>query len=106
VESAVRNLFILIPIGIALAVVRWLVTDVVRAVKKTVGSTNGDDGRSAGARTGSTQAKSGHLVRDPLSGTYIDEQVAIQAEVNGQTFFFESNSNRDEYVKRARAGQA
>lgn len=101
-----RNLLILILIGIALAVVRWLVTDVVQAVKKSVGSTNDDEGRSAGARRGSGHAKSGHLVRDPVSGTYIDEKVAIQAEVNGQTFFFESRSNRDEYVKRARAGQA
>lgn len=100
-----RNLLILILIGIALAVVRWLVTDVVRAVKKAAGP-NGEEGRSAGARKGSGGgAKSGHLVRDPLSGTYIDEQVAIQAEINGQTFFFESHSNRDEYVKRARTGQ-
>lgn len=100
-----RNLLILILIGIALAVVRWLVTDVVRAVKKAVGP-NDDGGRSAQTRTGSAGAKSGHLVRDPVSGTYVDEQVAIQAEINGQTFFFESHRNRDEYVKRARAGQA
>ena len=88
---------------IALAVVRWLVTDVARAVKKAVGSDDNDSRRSAGSRGEPPQAKGGHLVRDPVSGTYIDEQVAIQAEINGQTFFFESNSNRDEYVKRARA---
>jgi YHS domain-containing protein len=104
----VRNLFILILIGIALAVVRWLVTDVVRAVKKAVASPDGDASPSAEARkaAGDSEAgKSGHLVRDPVSGIYVDEQVAIQAEINGKTFFFESRHNRDEYVKKARAGQ-
>ncbi len=104
----VRNLFILILIGIALAVVRWLVTDVVRAVKKAVSAPEGDADPSAGAPKSprdSEAGKGGHLVRDPVSGIYVDEQVAIRAEIDGKTFFFESRHNRDEYVKKAREGQ-
>ena len=100
-----RNLIILILIGIALAVVRWLVTDVVRAVKKAVAPSREPADESADSG-GSADGKTGHLVRDPISGTYIDEQVAVQEEIDGQMFFFESSQNRDEYVKRARAGQA
>lgn len=104
-----RNLLIIALIVIALALVRGLVSDVVKAVKRAASSPNdGSHGdRGAGAQQADTKdPKTGRLVKDPVSGTYIDEQVAVQQEIDGKMFFFESRQNRDEYVKRARAGRA
>ncbi len=100
-----RNILIIALIVIALALLRGLVSDVVKAVKKSVAAP-GDGSKSASGTAGSTDAndaKTGRLVKDPVSGTYIDENVAVQEEIDGQVFFFESSQNRDEYIKRARA---
>ena len=100
-----RNILIIALIVIALALLRGLVSDVVKAVKKAVASPEegsgrtGDTARSADAG----DAKTGRLVKDPVSGTYIDENVAVREEIDGKVFFFESRQNRDEYVKRVRA---
>lgn len=103
-----RNILIIGLIVIALALLRGLVSDVVKAVKKSVASPEGG-AKSARGSAGSPDpqdAKTGRLVKDPVSGTYIDEQVAVQEEIDGQMFFFESSKNRDEYVKRARSGRS
>lgn len=103
-----RNILIIGLIVIALALLRGLVSDVVKAVKKSVASPD-DGSKNASGPTRSTDgsdAKTGRLVKDPVSGTYIDEQVAVQEEIDGQTFFFESSKNRDEYVKRASSGRS
>jgi YHS domain-containing protein len=101
-----RNLIILILIGIALAVVRWLVSDVIRSVKRAVGQPK--NGRESGARASREPAAgsqpAGHLVRDPVSGTYIDERLAIKQVIDGETFYFESRENRDAYLKQQRSG--
>lgn len=101
-----RNILIIFLTIIALALVRWLITDVVKAVKKAVSSSPRERSDGGGQATGGKEAKTGRLVKDPVSGTYIDENVAVREEIDGETFFFESRRNRDEYIKRARAGQA
>ena len=43
------------------------------------------------------------MVRDPESGTYIDEKLAIKEVVNGETLYFESRETRDAYLKKVRS---
>ena len=99
------KLFYIILIVIALALVRWLITDVVKAVKRALSSSSSERSDGGGETTDGEEAKTGRLVKDPVSGTYVDENVAVREEIDGEMFFFESRRNRDEYIKRARAGQ-
>lgn len=100
-----RNLLLIILTIIALALVRWLITDVVKAVKKALSSSSSESTDDGGQATDEKEAKTGRLVKDPVSGTYVDENVAVREEIDGEMFFFESRRNRDEYIKRARAGR-
>jgi YHS domain-containing protein len=94
----VRNLVILILVVIALAMARWLLKDIVGAVKKALNSSGDGPTQSAsGARTG-------HMVRDPVSGTYLDETLAFREIINGKIFYFESKENRDAYLKQSSSG--
>ena len=96
---------ILIVIGLALA--RWLIVDVISAVKRALGPSEGSDAaRNSGERQGpeTAQAEAGRLVRDPVSGTYIDERIAVKADIDGETIYFESRENRDAYLKKSRSG--
>lgn len=96
-----RNLLLLILITIALALLRWLVTGVVRAVSQALG---GPLRKKAGREpTQGPQTVSGHLVRDPVSGTYIDENLAIKEVIDGKTVYFESKETRDTYLREARS---
>ena len=101
-----RNFVILVLIIIAMAMLRRLLVDVVGAVKNALGSPGSGSGptpKGERAQSGS-EPHTGHMVRDPISGTYIDEQLAIKETVNGKTFFFESKENRDAYLRQARSG--
>ena len=98
-----RNLIILIFIGILLALARWLIVDVISAVKRATGS-DSDKSRRSGDPKASEASQAGRLVRDPVSGTYIDERMAVKADIDGETFYFESRDNRDAYLKKSRAG--
>ncbi len=100
-----RNLVILVLVIIAMAMLRRLVVDVVGAVKGALKSPGSDGAspRAGGEKTG-TGTRTGHMVRDPISGAYIDEQYAVKETVNGKTFFFESKENRDTYLRQARSG--
>ena len=104
--ATLRNLIILIFIGILLALARWLIVDVINAVKRVMGSSQENDAArtSRGGQASETPAEAGRLVRDPVSGTYIDERLAVKAEIDGETFYFESRENRDAYLKKSRAG--
>jgi YHS domain-containing protein len=95
----VRNLIILIFIMIALAMIRWLVKDVIGAVKKALNSSS--DGN---ARQSTSQTRTGHMVRDPVSGTYLDETLALREIINGKIFYFESKENRDAYLRQGHSG--
>ncbi len=102
-----RNIVILVLIMIALAMVRWLVMDVVGAVKKTLRSSDSenDHGSDGGPRDHKrSETHTGHMVRDPISGTYIDERFAIKETVDGRTVYFESKENRDTYLRKGRSG--
>ena len=93
-----RNLIILILVVIALAMARWLLKDIVGAVKKALNSSSDGPTQSAsGARTG-------QMVRDPVSGTYLDETLAFREIINGKIFYFESKENRDAYLKQSGSG--
>ena len=105
----IRNLLILIFIMIGLALVRWLVRDVSRAVFKVLGFSRGEDDRDArgdakAPASGSSGGPANRLVRDPVSGTYIDERLAFKETIDGKPFFFESKENRDTYLKNRHTG--
>jgi len=105
----IRNLLILIFIMIGLALVRWLVRDISRAVFKVLGFSRDEDGQGARGDAkapagGSSGRPVNRLVRDPVSGTYIDERLAVKEIIDGKPFFFESKENRDTYIKKRRAG--
>ena len=99
-----RNLLILILITVGLALVRWLIKDVVRAVSQALGL-SGNSPAEAGNRESApgSGTATGHMVRDPESGTYIDEKLAVREVVNGETLYFESRETRDAYLKKARS---
>ncbi len=104
-SSAVRNLFILLLIVVGLAIVRSLVNDVIQAVRGSLDS--GDkDAPSVASEKEKARAKAamstGRLVKDPVSGVYIDERIAVTEVLDGETYFFETRKNRDEYVKGRR----
>ena len=95
-----RNLLILILVVAALALLRWLVRDVARAVMGVLrGGGSGDQ-----AATGSGKTATNRLVKDPLSGTYIDERFAVKDVIDGENVFFESKENRDAYRRQRRSG--
>ncbi len=105
----IRNLLILIFIMIGLALVRWLVRDISRAVFKTLGLSRDEDGQGArgdakAPAAGSSGGPANRLVRDPVSGTYIDERSAFKEIIDGKPFFFESKENRDTYLKNRHTG--
>ena len=105
IRPMIRNLLILILIMIGLALVRWLVKDVSRAVFKALGLSRDEDDRGDSkeeAAGRSSEGPTNRLVRDPVSGTYIDEQVAFKETIDGKPFFFESKENRDTYLKNRR----
>ena len=95
-----RNLLILIFVVAALALLRWLVRDVARAV---MGALRGG-GSEQKAAAGAGQSEANLLVKDPLSGTYIDERVAVKDVIDGETVFFESKENRDAYRRQRSSG--
>ena len=89
----IRNLLILLAVTLALALARWLIRDVARAVIGVL-KKGGENSDSSGSHA---HQESNRLVRDAFSGTYIDERFAIKETIDGQTFFFESEDNRDSY---------
>jgi YHS domain-containing protein len=102
-----RNFVILLLVIIAMAMLRRLVVDVIGAVRNALGSPgsagDGQSARGAQAHSGA-ETHTGHMVRDPISGTYIDERIALKETVNGKTVYFESRENRDSYLRQARSG--
>ena len=99
-----RNLLILILITVGLVLVRWLVKDVVRAVTQALGLSGNSPAEANKEKSApGSGTVTGHMVRDPVSGTYIDEKLAIREVVNGETLHFESRETRDAYLKKARS---
>ena len=99
-----RNLLILVLITVGLALVRWLIKDVVRAVSQALGLSGNSPAEANKEKSApGSGTVTGHMVRDPVSGTYIDEKLAIREVVGGETLYFESRETRDAYLKKARS---
>lgn len=92
-----RNIIILVLIIVALAIVRSLISDVSRAVSKAMKS----DAKKADSEPfrAKTTGKTGRFVRDPHTGAYIDEESAIHATIDGESYFFESAKSRDAFLR-------
>jgi hypothetical protein len=89
-----RTIVILILIVIAIGMARTLVGDVIKAVSK---ATKAPPDAPDGSRTATA---AGRLVKDPETGSYIDERTAIRAEVKGTMYFFESTASRDAFLRK------
>lgn len=90
----------IIGIVIALMVVKSIVSQIIGAVTKGLRTESRGAGARAKAQSGQPERASGHLVRDPVSGVYIDEQIAVKEIINGKPMYFESKANRDSYLKQ------
>ena len=95
-----RNLIILVLVVTALMVVKSIVSQIIGAVAKGLRAESRGDRPQTKGSSGQPERASGHLVKDPVSGVYIDEQIAVKETVNGKTMYFESKANRDAYLKR------
>lgn len=89
-----RAIVILVLIVIALAMLRMLVGDVSRAVSKAW------KGGPKKVDTDPEPESKGRLVRDPETGAYVDEKTAVRLEQDGKILFFESETSRDEFLKK------
>jgi YHS domain-containing protein len=96
-----RTLFYILALALGLSLLMRVVISIARSVQSLLGLTNQ---ASEGARRarGREAAPSGHFVRDPESGTYVDQNLAIKTVIDGQTYFFESEQTRDAFMRRAR----
>jgi YHS domain-containing protein len=95
-----RNLIILVLVVAALMVFKSIVSQIIGAVTKSLrAESRGEEARTKG-QAGQAERAAGHLVRDPVSGVYIDEQIAVKEIINGKPMYFESKANRDAYVKQ------
>lgn len=97
-----RVIVILILITIAIAMVRMLIRDVFKAVGKSMNGSSDND-RPSTSPEEPEPATTGRLVKDPETGSYIDERTALKTEIGGQTYYFESAATRDAYVRKNRS---
>jgi len=93
----VRPIIILVLIIIGLAMARMLFHDVSKAIGKALGP---NDRKKKRAKSEEPPPKGGRLVRDPETGSFVDEKTAIRAEVDGKAYFFESEKSRDAFVRK------
>lgn len=98
-----RTLFYILALALGLSLLMRLVISIARSVQGLLGLTNqpAEGGRRNSTRAGEA-APAGHFVRDPESGTYIDQNLAIKTVIDGQTYFFESEQTRDAFMRKAR----
>jgi YHS domain-containing protein len=95
-----RTLFFIIALAIGLSILLRLVVSIARSVQGLLGLSAGSgDGRR---QAGSQQPPAGHFVRDPETGTYIDQNLAVKAVIDGETHYFESEQTRDAYLRKKR----
>jgi YHS domain-containing protein len=95
-----RTLFFILVLALGLSILLRLVVSIVRSVQGLLGLNQSAEGRRASKPAG--KVPSGHFVRDPESGTYIDQNLAIKTVIDGQTYFFESEQTRDAFLRKAR----
>jgi YHS domain-containing protein len=98
-----RTLFFVLALALGLSLLMRLVISIARSVQALLGLTNPSAGGQAASGRAREPAPSGHFVRDPESGTYIDQNLAIKTVIDGQTYFFESEQTRDAFLRKAQA---
>ena len=99
-----RTLFFVLALALGLSLLMRLVISIARSVQALLGLTNPSvGGGQAASGRAAEPAPSGHFVRDPESGTYIDQNLAIKTVIDGQTYFFESEQTRDAFLRKAQA---
>ncbi len=87
----------------ALAIVRGIVRDIARAVSRAMGGSNRKSAEAASETAESSRSGFvGKLVKDPQTGAYIDPAIAVAAEIDGETHYFESKQTRDQYLRARR----
>lgn len=86
-----------------LAVFRSLMHEIQRAVGKALRGDEDSEKEETSGKKQRRKAKGGRLVKDPFSGVYVDESTAVTADIDGQTYFFESRENRDAFLKQQTA---
>ncbi len=96
-----RTLFFVLALALGLSLLLRLVISIARSVQALLGLKNPSGARGRPATGEATP--SGHFVRDPESGTYIDQNLAIKTVIDGQTYFFESEQTRDAFLRKAQA---
>jgi len=87
-----RNLFRFVALLVVIAVVRYLVATVWRAVAgKTGGSTPGVPKQTDRARS------AGELRKDPVCGTFVSAASSVTKQVDGELVHFCSAACRDKF---------
>jgi hypothetical protein len=93
-----RTLFFIVALALGLSILMRLVVSIARSVQGLFGVNSGSSRPAAGNSRQATP--SGHFVRDPESGTYIDQNLAVKAVIDGETHYFESEQTRDAFLRR------
>jgi YHS domain-containing protein len=91
-------------LALGLSILMRLVISIARNVQAFLGLSNdsGKGGRRAAPKADEAKP-SGHFVRDPETGTYIDQNLAVKTVIDGQTYYFESEKTRDAFLRKARS---
>jgi YHS domain-containing protein len=97
-----RTLFFILALALGLSVLMRLVISIARNVQSLMGISNDSGKRGRRAAKSGEAAPSGHFVRDPESGTYVDQNLAVKSVIDGETYYFESEQTRDAFLKKAR----
>jgi YHS domain-containing protein len=95
-----RTLFFVFALAVGLSILMKVVVSIARSVQELLGL-KGDSPRAQPTQpAGHETAPAGHFVRDPESGTYVDQKTAVSAVIDGTTYYFESRQTRDAYLRR------
>ncbi len=96
---AIRNILLLVVGVIGLALVRNLVREITRFMARKMAGAASAPGTGPASKPRTTS----RLEKDPHTGTYVDPALAVRATVGGSTFYFESESSRNAFLKARRA---
>jgi YHS domain-containing protein len=97
----IKYLFWLLVVSWSVALLRRLVTSMVRSA--TAPDQQNEDASHAGSESGSTQGGLAprRLVRDPVCGMHVAEELSIPLREGGEMVHFCSMACRDKYASNA-----
>jgi hypothetical protein len=93
-----RNIILLLISVLGLFIVRNIAKEIGRAVSRAMNGASPSSQKTTGSKQNNSQ-RSGKLVQDPQTGTYIDPAHAVRTKVDDKIQYFESVASRDEYMK-------